>query len=132
MSALSLIDFYPLKGLSSGSALYRAEPDENERTKYRTECWLEGCLARERLCAPDEHITFVPLNIQPPIPGADKIVISPSGLDVAEDMWIKRLTRALSKILFIPGSDRVKRRLLRYPALAKFQSRNNSLTLSIG
>jgi DNA replication regulator DPB11 len=79
----------------SGSTLYRAELDDAERAKYRTECWMEACLARTRLCAPDEHVSFIPLGIALPIPGANAIVLSPSGLDIAEDTWVKRLARAL-------------------------------------
>jgi len=81
----------------SGSALYRAETDEAERAKYRTECWMEACVARGRVCGVDEHVSFVPLGIELPIPGASNVVLSPSGLDVAEDMWVKRLSRALGK-----------------------------------
>ncbi|KAI0318602.1 hypothetical protein OF83DRAFT_929396 [Amylostereum chailletii] len=97
--------------LVSGSILFRAEVDETERAKYRTECWLEGCLARERVCAPDEHASFVPLSMQLPLPGGDKVIISPSGLDMAEDMWIKRLTRALG-ISHAPNFSRATTHLL--------------------
>ena len=31
---------------TSGSKLYREEPDEDDRTKYRTECWLERVCMR--------------------------------------------------------------------------------------
>ena len=69
------------------------------RRKYRTECWLEGCLARERVCGLSEHITFAPLGIETPVMGAEGITMSPSGLDLAEDMWVKRLARALGSCL---------------------------------
>ncbi|KAI0035513.1 hypothetical protein K488DRAFT_43095, partial [Vararia minispora EC-137] len=97
--------------LVSGSALYRAETDEAECTKYRTECWMEACLARERVCAVDEHISFMPLGIEVPIPSASDIVLSPSGLDIAEDTWVKRLTRALG-ILHAPTFSRASTHLL--------------------
>jgi DNA replication regulator DPB11 len=54
---------------STGSKLYREELDEVERTKYRTECWLERCLHEERVCPHQDHVTFLPLGIQLPVPG---------------------------------------------------------------
>lgn len=53
----------------SGSKLYREEPDAHERTKYRTECWLEGCVHFDRICAPHEHISFAPISVQTPVDG---------------------------------------------------------------
>ena len=53
----------------SGSKLYREETEEQERAKYRTECWLERCLNENRVCAPEEHVLFVPLNVVTPLPG---------------------------------------------------------------
>jgi DNA replication regulator DPB11 len=53
----------------SGSKLYRDEPDERERSKYRTECWLERCMFEERICSPAEHVSFTPLTIETPVPG---------------------------------------------------------------
>ncbi|KAJ7847648.1 hypothetical protein B0H13DRAFT_2405663 [Mycena leptocephala] len=43
----------------SGSALYFAEHNGAARERYRTECWLERCLFVDRVCAPDEHASFV-------------------------------------------------------------------------
>jgi DNA replication regulator DPB11 len=54
----------------SGSALYRAESCPLARARYRTECWLERCLFADFLCAPDVHVSFVPLGVRLPIPGA--------------------------------------------------------------
>jgi len=68
------------------------EADPALRPCYRTECWLEGCLSRERICSLEEHPTFSPLPHTIHLPS---ITLSPSGLDLAEDMWIKRLARAL-------------------------------------
>jgi DNA replication regulator DPB11 len=68
------------------------EADPTLRTHYRTECWLEGCLSRERICSLEEHPTFSPLPHTIHFPS---ITLSPSGLDLAEDMWVKRLARAL-------------------------------------
>jgi len=55
---------------TSGSKLYRDEPDPTERTKYRTECWLEHSVFLERICAPEGNVSFTPLGIPTPIPGA--------------------------------------------------------------
>ncbi|KAI6143841.1 hypothetical protein EDD17DRAFT_1421986, partial [Pisolithus thermaeus] len=85
--------------LISGSKLYRDEPDEVERTKYRTECWLEHSVFFERICTPEENISFTPLAIPTPIPGAENILLSLSGLDQSELCWIRRLLRALGLII---------------------------------
>jgi DNA replication regulator DPB11 len=55
--------------IRSGSKIYRDEADEHERPKYRTECWLERCMFEERICLPDEHVSFTPLTIDTPVPG---------------------------------------------------------------
>ncbi|KAI6039915.1 hypothetical protein EDC04DRAFT_3003286 [Pisolithus marmoratus] len=81
--------------LISGSKLYRDEPDEVERTKYRTECWLEHSVFFERICAIEENVSFTPLAIPTPIPGVEKIFLSLSGLDQSELCWIRRLLRSL-------------------------------------
>jgi len=79
----------------SGSKLYREEPDELERSKYRTECWLERCLSEQAICPYQDHITFLPLNIQVPIAGTENIIMSFSGLHQDELCWLTRLLRAL-------------------------------------
>lgn len=61
--------------LLSGSKLYQDEPDEHERSKYRTECWLERCMFEERICFPDEHVSFTPLTIETPVPGKTLVVL---------------------------------------------------------
>ncbi|KAF7354687.1 hypothetical protein MSAN_01382400 [Mycena sanguinolenta] len=78
---------YIIVRLVSGSALFAAEPSTAARTQYRTECWLERCLFVDRLCAPEEHPTFVPLGVELPVAGADKITMNFSGLDVSEACW---------------------------------------------
>ncbi|GLB44782.1 putative twin BRCT domain containing protein [Lyophyllum shimeji] len=88
------VDFIIVR-LVSGSKLYREELDEFQRVKYRTECWLERCVFQDRVCPPEEHITFLPLNIEIPVAGAESVSLSFSGLDQAEATWIKRLLRAL-------------------------------------
>lgn len=54
---------------NSGSKLYMQEADETLRSKYRTECWLERCVFQERVCPPEDHITFLPLSIPAPVLG---------------------------------------------------------------
>lgn len=76
----------------SGSKLYIDEADPALRPRYRTECWLEACLSRERICPVEEHPAFSPLPHTIHLSG---VTLSPSGLDLAEDMWVKRLARAL-------------------------------------
>ncbi|KAI0064954.1 hypothetical protein BV25DRAFT_1914101 [Artomyces pyxidatus] len=104
------VDFILVR-LVSGSALLSSEHDETARAKYRTECWLEGCLAHDRICAADEHVSFTPLAVNGPIVGASQIVLSPSGLDMAEDMWTKRLARALG-VTHAPTFSRASTHLL--------------------
>lgn len=53
----------------SGSKFYRDELDAIERAKYRTECWLEHSVFLERICAPEDNVSFIPLGIPTPIPG---------------------------------------------------------------
>ncbi|KAG6900650.1 hypothetical protein C0993_006754 [Termitomyces sp. T159_Od127] len=86
---------YIVVRLVSGSKLYMQEADETLRGKYRTECWLERCVFQERVCPPEDHITFCPLSIPVPVPGVEVIRLSFSGLDQAEATWITRLLRAL-------------------------------------
>ncbi|EED85970.1 predicted protein [Postia placenta Mad-698-R] len=81
--------------LVSGSTFYRKETDEAERKKYRTECWLERCIYEERVCSLEENVVFRPLKIVLPVPGAELIVLSFSGLDQSEACWVTRLMRAI-------------------------------------
>ncbi|KAF8872587.1 hypothetical protein BD779DRAFT_1613786 [Infundibulicybe gibba] len=86
---------YIIVRLVSGSKLYRMEIDKTQQLKYRTECWLERCIFRDKICPTEEHASFAPLKIETPIPGADEIVLSFSGFDQSEACWITRLLRAL-------------------------------------
>ncbi|KAJ3556973.1 hypothetical protein NM688_g1730 [Phlebia brevispora] len=86
---------YIVVRLVSGSKLYRDESDEQERPKYRTECWLERCLNEERICAADEHVLFIPLKIETPVPGAELVKLNYTGLNNEELCWVKRLSRVL-------------------------------------
>jgi len=49
----------------------------------------------ERICSPEEHISFIPLRIESPVPGAECVDLSFSGLDQSEACWIRRLLRAI-------------------------------------
>ncbi|KAH7884859.1 hypothetical protein F5I97DRAFT_1892879 [Phlebopus sp. FC_14] len=97
--------------LVSGSKLYHEEPDGLERSKYRTECWLEHSVFLERICEPSENVSFCPLRISTPIPSAEQIVLSVSGLDQSELCWIRRLLRALG-ITLAPTFSRRSTHLL--------------------
>ncbi|KAI9442471.1 hypothetical protein H4582DRAFT_1284064 [Lactarius indigo] len=101
------IDFVIVR-LVSGSKLYVDEADATLKPRYRTECWLEGCLSRERICSVDEHPSFSPLPHTIHLPG---VILSPSGLDLAEDTWVKRLARALG-ITHAPAFSRSTTHLL--------------------
>ncbi|KAJ6504558.1 hypothetical protein DFH09DRAFT_1439750 [Mycena vulgaris] len=61
---------YIIVRLVSGSALYLAEPSSVARARYCMECWLKCCLFADFLCAPSTHVSFVPLGVSLPIPGA--------------------------------------------------------------
>ncbi|KAF8628551.1 hypothetical protein AX15_003819 [Amanita polypyramis BW_CC] len=86
---------YIVVRLVSGSKLYREEPDEPQKTKYRTECWLERCLSERAVCPYEGHITFLPLSIQLPVASTEDIVMCFSGLHQDEQFWLTRLLRAL-------------------------------------
>ncbi|KAJ7982935.1 hypothetical protein DFH06DRAFT_1318411 [Mycena polygramma] len=102
---------YIIVRLVSGSALYRADPSLSARARYRTECWLEQCACMDRVCAPDEHASFVPLGVPLPVPGADRITLSFSGLEVSEACWVRRLLKALG-ITLAPAFSRHSTHLL--------------------
>ncbi|KAJ7576872.1 hypothetical protein C8J56DRAFT_1031650 [Mycena floridula] len=88
------VDFIIVR-LVTGSKLYREEYDEDEKSKYRTECWLEQCIHEDRLCEADEHVAYLPLGIDIPIIGAEEIRLSFSGLDDSEQCFLRRLFKAL-------------------------------------
>ncbi|KAI0648707.1 hypothetical protein C8Q79DRAFT_1007282 [Trametes meyenii] len=104
------VDFIIVR-LVSGSAIYRNEGDEAAQGKYRTECWLERCIFEERVCAPTEHVAFVPLATPAPVPGTEDILLSYSGLDQSEACWVRRLLRALG-IVHAPNFSRRTTHLL--------------------
>ncbi|TDL25835.1 hypothetical protein BD410DRAFT_765587 [Rickenella mellea] len=88
------VDFIIVR-LASRVQSYFKEPDEHIRAQYRTECWMERCLFEERICDPEEHVTFRPLRLNLPVSGAEKLRIHSSGLDSWERCWTARLIRAL-------------------------------------
>ena len=62
-----MTDMYSYSG--SGSKLFREEADIYRKSKYRTECWLERSIFDKRVCNPEDHVSFVPLSMDLPIPG---------------------------------------------------------------
>ncbi len=52
----------------SGSKFFRSEMDQEQRKKYRTECWLERSIFEEKHCDPEAHVSFTPLGIEVPLP----------------------------------------------------------------
>ncbi|KIP11001.1 hypothetical protein PHLGIDRAFT_64495 [Phlebiopsis gigantea 11061_1 CR5-6] len=88
------VDFVLVR-LVSGSKIFREELDTQERLKYRTECWLERCMFEERICPPEDHVSFVPIPVATPVDGTERISLSFSGLDESEACWTRRLARAL-------------------------------------
>lgn len=86
---------YIVVRLASGSSFYLNEPNPVERSKYRTECWIEQCIFEEKLCAVDKHPAFTPLSIVTPIPGADALKLHLSGLNAWEKTPSTRLIKAI-------------------------------------
>ncbi|KAK2460176.1 hypothetical protein APHAL10511_007855 [Amanita phalloides] len=86
---------YIIVRLVSGSKIYKEDPDKLQRTKYRTECWLERCLSEQAVCPYQDHVTFLPLDIQLPAVGTESIIVNFSGLLQDESCWLTRLLRAL-------------------------------------
>ena len=64
-----LSDQVSILSRGSGSKLFRDEFDDHARSKYRTECWLEHSVFHERICEPNENVSFTPLTIATPVPG---------------------------------------------------------------
>ncbi|TFK73235.1 hypothetical protein BDN72DRAFT_956649 [Pluteus cervinus] len=86
---------YVIVRLVSGTKIYRDETEETLRPKYRTECWLEKCIYEDRICDPEEHITFRPLSVPLPVSDTEFINMSFSGFEDSEACWLTRLLRAL-------------------------------------
>lgn len=62
-----------------------------------TECWVEGCCFEARLIPPAEQIVFRPLEIDFPIPGAEKVIVHITGYTVELSVYLKRLIKALGE-----------------------------------
>ncbi|ELU40634.1 PTCB-BRCT domain-containing protein [Rhizoctonia solani AG-1 IA] len=59
-------DFYIVR-LASESAKQANKLDSYH--KFRTDCWVEHCIFEDRLCSPEENITYAPLKVELPVPG---------------------------------------------------------------
>ncbi|CAE7095528.1 unnamed protein product [Rhizoctonia solani] len=85
-------DFYIVR-LASESAKQASKLDSYH--KFRTDCWVEHCIFEDRLCSPEENVTYAPLNIELPISGAEFIKLHWTGLDTEQETAVKRLIKAL-------------------------------------
>ncbi|KAJ3888782.1 hypothetical protein GG344DRAFT_52945 [Lentinula edodes] len=92
--------------LVSGSSIFASIQSPFNRDKFRTECWLEKCLYEEKLCSPDDHVTFTPVSVRCPIPSSESVRISFSGFDQAERFFVTRLIKALGLTLLSNFSKR--------------------------
>ncbi|KAJ4496321.1 hypothetical protein C8J55DRAFT_484199 [Lentinula edodes] len=92
--------------LVSGSSIFASIQSPFNRDKFRTECWLEKCLYEEKLCSPDNHVTFTPVSVRCPIPSSESVRISFSGFDQAERFFVTRLIKALGLTLLSNFSKR--------------------------
>ncbi|CCO29651.1 putative aminotransferase C660.12c [Rhizoctonia solani AG-1 IB] len=85
-------DFYIVR-LASESAKQASKLDSYH--KFRTDCWVEHCIFEDRLCSPEENVTYAPLKIELPVLGAELIKLHWSGLDNEQETAVKRLIKAL-------------------------------------
>ncbi|KAF8673990.1 PLP-dependent transferase [Rhizoctonia solani] len=85
-------DFYIVR-LASESAKQANKLDSYH--KFRTDCWVEHCIFEDRLCSPEENITYAPLKVELPVPGAEFIKLHWTGLDNEQETAVKRLIKAL-------------------------------------
>ncbi|EUC57078.1 aminotransferase, putative [Rhizoctonia solani AG-3 Rhs1AP] len=92
LSILPEADFYIVR-LASESAKQASKSDSYH--KFRTDCWVEHCIFEDRLCSPEENVTFAPLKIELPISGAELIKLHWTGLDNEQETAVKRLIKAL-------------------------------------
>ncbi|KAH7341527.1 hypothetical protein B0J17DRAFT_714695 [Rhizoctonia solani] len=86
------VDFYIVR-LASESAKQASKLDSYH--KFRTDCWVEHCIFEDRLCLPEENVTFAPLKIEFPVPGAELIKLHWTGMDNEQETAVKRLIKAL-------------------------------------
>ncbi|KAG8768360.1 hypothetical protein FRC15_005190 [Serendipita sp. 397] len=88
-----LPDYYIVR-LVGGSQAMQEYP-LNERSKFRTECWLERCLFEGRLCPVEDNITYAPFIVKLPVAGTSHFLVALSGLDSSQKTWVTRLLRLL-------------------------------------
>jgi hypothetical protein len=65
---LASADFVLVR-LAESAIIWQQNQDEQIRSRMRTECWVEQCLHDDRMCAPNEHMTFTPLRVMLPLNG---------------------------------------------------------------
>ncbi|KAJ1307788.1 hypothetical protein OPQ81_001874 [Rhizoctonia solani] len=102
-------DFYIVR-LASESAQQAAKLDSYH--KFRTDCWVEHCIFEDRLCLPEENVTFAPLKTELPISGAELIKLHWTGLDNEQETAVKRLIKALGMASTETFAKRVNTHLL--------------------
>ncbi|KAK7436714.1 protein kinase activating protein dpb11 [Stygiomarasmius scandens] len=76
------------------------------REKFRTECWLERCLFEERICPPQQNVSFTPVPVPCPIKDSEKVFMSFSGFDESERLFMRRLLKVLGITLLPVFSKR--------------------------
>ncbi|KLO18561.1 hypothetical protein SCHPADRAFT_844830 [Schizopora paradoxa] len=81
--------------LASGKRLRDAEAFDSLRSRFRTECWLEQCIFEERICEPTEHVAFVPLDVETPLPGATNLRVHISGYPAHSKTFTVRLLKTI-------------------------------------
>ncbi|KAG8741745.1 hypothetical protein FRC10_002523 [Ceratobasidium sp. 414] len=80
--------------------------------KFRTDCWVEHCIFEDRLCLPEENITYSPLKIQLPVPGTENIKLHWTGLNNEQESAAKRLVKVLGISVTETFAKRVNTHLL--------------------
>ncbi|KAG9117283.1 hypothetical protein FRC07_007382 [Ceratobasidium sp. 392] len=86
------VDYYIVR-LSSESAKNARMLDCYD--KFRTDCWVEHSIFEDRLCLPEENITYAPLKIQLPVSGTENIKLHWTGLNNEQESAAKRLVKTL-------------------------------------
>ncbi|KAG8693261.1 hypothetical protein FRC08_009230, partial [Ceratobasidium sp. 394] len=80
--------------------------------KFRTDCWVEHCIFEDRLCLPEENITYCPLKIQLPVPGVENIKLHWTGLNNEQESAAKRLVKILGISVTETFAKRINTHLL--------------------
>ncbi|THU93336.1 hypothetical protein K435DRAFT_757653 [Dendrothele bispora CBS 962.96] len=76
------------------------------REKFRTECWLERCLFEDRICPPQQNVSFTPISVSCPIKGCERVFMSCSGFDESERLFMRRLLKVFGITLLSVFSKR--------------------------